>query len=866
MRKNANLPDLSSGAARALAIALLEADSESAVIDVLESAGLWSDDKAWRNYGDIESNFSTIGNQQSRPEAALVEKVVNSVDARLLDACYREGIDPTGEDAPRSISDAVARFFEEGQRGSGYGGHLKDWPQARQLEQSRFITLAVTGAKARSGNACITIADMGEGQTPSRVPETFLSINRQNKLRIPFVQGKFNMGGTGVLKFCGEHNLQLVITRRDPQIPSGSDTSHPDDDRWSVTVVRRERPRTEVGAVRNSVYRYLAPVRAESDPRGGDLLTFGGDPLKAMPERNKPYAVEMPHGSIVKLYEYDMKGFRSHALMKGGLLGRLELLLPGIALPVRLHECREYRGDEARSFENSIVGLLARLEEDRAGNLEDGYPTSLQFRVRGEVMTAQVFAFKEDKATTYAPNDGIIFVVNGQTHGTLPRTFYERRNVRMQRIARSLLVVVDCSALSVGAREDLFMNSRDRLSSVELRKAIEEELEEAIGHHPGLRELRDARRRDEIEKRLADSKPLEDVLGEILKDSPTLARLFLLGQRLSRPHKQTGGTGDNGGGPANGRATFSGRPHPTFFRFHGRQDGAELDRNAELGRRCRIRFETDAANDYFSRDEVPGQYYVEVLDGPLEGQELDHTITLQNGVANWSINIPAELVSAGDTLTIACTVTDPTLVDPIVNVARIHMAHPTSRPGGAGDPEKRTGRGGEKGSGEGPEGGTADPHGTLAPGGMQMPDIVEVEEGDDNWRRWAFDEKDACHIVDDSDPDSPDSRSFTFYVNSDNVFLRTEMKGRADEVRLIKAKFVYGNVLVGLALLHDAKANDFGQPAGGNDEREERMGSPVAAVRRVSRALAPFLVPMIDGLGALQEDQITGLAQSGDSE
>ena len=59
---------------------------------------------------------------------------------------------------------------------------------------------------------------------------------------------------------------------------------------------------------------------------------------------------EVSWGSAIKLYEYDMKGFRSHVLMKGGLLSRLELLLPSIALPVRVHECRDYKGAETKEF------------------------------------------------------------------------------------------------------------------------------------------------------------------------------------------------------------------------------------------------------------------------------------------------------------------------------------------------------------------------------------------------------------------------------------------------------------------------------------------------------------------------------------
>jgi hypothetical protein len=65
---------------------------------------------------------------------------------------------------------------------------------------ARGITLAATGVKGQEGDPCLTIADQGEGQTPRKFPDTFLSLEKSNKLRIPFVQGKFNMGGTGVLQ------------------------------------------------------------------------------------------------------------------------------------------------------------------------------------------------------------------------------------------------------------------------------------------------------------------------------------------------------------------------------------------------------------------------------------------------------------------------------------------------------------------------------------------------------------------------------------------------------------------------------------------------------------------------------------------
>jgi len=61
---------------RELCLSLMRADSEAQVVEVLGAAGLWENKRVWRLYGGNENNFSTIGNQQNRPDAALAEKLV----------------------------------------------------------------------------------------------------------------------------------------------------------------------------------------------------------------------------------------------------------------------------------------------------------------------------------------------------------------------------------------------------------------------------------------------------------------------------------------------------------------------------------------------------------------------------------------------------------------------------------------------------------------------------------------------------------------------------------------------------------------------------------------------------------------------
>jgi len=249
---------------RALCLAMMKADSEEEVIELLKSSGLWENKDLWRFYGDYENNYNTIGNQQGRPDAALVEKVVNAVDTRLLGECLVRGIDPEGSQAPQSIRQAVAMFFDDDYKpDSPHAGQIKNWSNEKRTEIARTLTVVATGAGAKSGNPCFSISDRGEGQTPERMPDTFLSLTKANKLRIPFVQGKFNMGGTGVFEFCGPNGLQLTVTRRNPNIPR-SKFPHPSDTQWGFTIVRREN--AGAGPVRNSVYTYLAPVGADIKP------------------------------------------------------------------------------------------------------------------------------------------------------------------------------------------------------------------------------------------------------------------------------------------------------------------------------------------------------------------------------------------------------------------------------------------------------------------------------------------------------------------------------------------------------------------------------------------------------------------------
>ncbi len=836
--------------AKALCLALMKADSEKEVIDLLNGVGLWDDKKLWRFYGDYENNYNTIGNQQGRADAALVEKVVNAVDARLMNECLVRGIDPESPEAPQSIREAVAMFFDdEYHPDSPNAGQVKSWPNTKRTEIARWLTVVATGAGAKTGNPCFTISDLGEGQTPERMPDTFLSLTKSNKLRIPFVQGKFNMGGTGVFEFCGPNGLQLIVTRRNPKILKGK-LDHPSDAQWGFTIVRREN--AGAGPVRNSVYTYLAPVGADDKPSQGGVLRFGAESMPIFPLGRDPYAREAMSGTLIKLYEYAATGFKSNILMRDGLLSRMDLLLPDVALPVRLCECRpSYKGHEG-SFENNLTGLGVRLEDDRGNNLEEGFPSSCPIGAMGEQMTATIYAFKKGKSETYRKHEGIIFTQNGQTHGHLTPDFFTRKTVGLSYLADSILVMVDCSRFTGRAREVLFMNSRDRLRNGELKAEIEKALEDMLKHHQGLRDLRERRRHEQTESKLADAKPLEDILESLLKHSPALANLFLKGLRASSPFK-----------PASVREEedqpFDGKRFPSFFKFKGKNYSQELTRETAINMRSRIAFETDAENEYFGRASEEGQFSLFLLNGDHRIPVTDYVgPNLQNGIGTLSVQLPINC-QVGDHLRYFAGVTDPSRVDPFENWFTVKV-RPAAQP--AGEPgSRRKPPGGQEGD---------DRHVT---GGIALPNIIEVYEPEWGNHTPHFEKYTALRIknagVTDDVAGNGDAKSvFDFFINMDNLYLNTELKATKCDPRLIRARFTYGMVLLGLALVQqdevEKKAN------AKKSEQDDRDGDEAEAnierrVANFTQAVAPVLLPMIESLGELDEEMVPAYVGSGEA-
>ncbi len=796
---------------KALCMELIKADTEEEVIALLKDEGFWENEPLWRNYGGIELNWSQVGNQMSSAAAAVVEKITNSIDARLINECLIRGIDPEGQNAPKTIREAVASFFENSFDNPNKG-IIKNWLPEKRTEVSKGITLTSTGLKPSEGYPSITISDCGEGQTPDRMSDTLLSLSKENKQRIPFVHGKFNMGGTGALVFCGYHNLQLILTKKNPKLINSSNNR---DHEWGFTIVRREAP---TGNKRSSVYTYLAPLEVNNG-RDGSVLSFMAEKMPIFPEKNKPYIRDSEWGTLIKLYEYGMTGSKSNMLMKDGLMRKLDLLLAEVALPFRLHECR-FHGHKG-SYDTTVSGLTTRLEDERQTNIEEDFPAPLLMSIDGEQLRGSIYAFKRNKDATYKKNEGIVFTINGQSHGHLPKDFFRRKRVNLDYLVDSLLVVIDCTDMSARATEDLFKNSRDRLSENELKLSIENELEEVLGEHTGLRELANRRREEMMEEKLDEDKPLENILEDILKKSPSLNSLFIKGERVSTPFK-TKKVKDT-------ERKFVGKRFPTYFKFLDQEYGAKLKKDCHINLRARVFFETDAVNDYFIRNIDRGQYSISIINNGVREEVKKCTFNPFNGIATLNITLP-EWVKVGDELHLVVTVNDRTRVEPFVNELIVKVKKEADIINGNSGKRRKSP---SNKSGKKREVSTA----------LALPDIKKVKE--EEWDTYGFNKFSALDVTRNSE------NTYDYYINVDNLYLKNELKNKKDKQEITNARFIYGMFLLGLSVINYYEKEKI-------DQEENNDGETVSLreqVKKLSEAFAPIVIPMIESLGSLDFEE-----------
>jgi hypothetical protein len=605
-----------------LFIDLLKAEREEDVTDALTVYGLEKfTDTNWIPYGgaQFENNYGLIGTQQADSLGALVEKIVNSIDAVLMRECLARNLDPRSNLVPRTMNEAAEQFLNVPE------GNLAKLSTAQRTELAeKNISIIVIGQKPDEGNPCVIIADAGEGQKPEDFKDTLCSLLRSNKSSVPFVQGKFNMGSTGSLVFCSPNkNYQLIASRRNAAISGGRNS------KWGFTLIRKRPPMKNE---RNERYEYLAP--------NGKVCELNLDEIPLFPDaENIPYKRPTKHGTIVKLYEYALPG-STRTMATADFYRALSNKLWTVVVPMRIYETRSYKG---HTLESTFSGMNIRLEDDKGDVLEEGFPCNFSLAIpKVGTVDGRICLFKKNAEISrwVSSREAVVYTINGQSHGALPNDFFRRQSVNLPWIQKQLLINIDCSRLDQQLINRMFMTSRDRTRDVEEKDLLESSLAEFVRKHPGLRDWNERRHRETVEQEFTEESGTIELFEKLVAQNPALAEILGVGFKVKVPKP--------GNQPT---PKFEGQRFPTFLKIEDAGENSEFVKKCHQNSYCRITLLTDAENDYLVRAFEPGKLII-------RPEVLVRSTSLYNGRLELQLE-PDKIYDAGHRIEVKVMLTSP---------------------------------------------------------------------------------------------------------------------------------------------------------------------------------------------------------------
>ena len=584
---------------------VFKCDSENELHSLITEDAHFQNPNNWYPYGGKDendrSNFGTFENQQAHSGAALVEKITNSIDALLLKRCKQEGIEPKSNNAPATMEDATEHFFSIPK---GDIGELSSGKRAQMAMEN--IQIIATG---NDNNPDLLIYDNGEGQHPDDFKNTFLSIANNNKTDIAFVQGKYNMGSTGAVVFCGEYRYQLISSKMDQSVFKKEDKHEKNLLGW--TVVRRHILTDEENSkYGSSWYEYFAID-------GKKIPQFSIDELDIGLYGGKKFIT----GSFIKLFSYEMPRGAKGAI-HDGLYQEFNQLLYKPALPFYLYENREKYARRQKS-DITVYGNHVRItnpeREDDLLEMPPIYEQSSNKEIG--TVTVQAIVFKKGdtpqqqthrKRRFIGARRNVIYTLNGQVQGSEGQSFITQE-LKYNFLKDSMLVVIDCSQIKTEFRQDLFMANRSNLRENEKLEKLRNKVIEILKGNEHLRKLNAQRKTailqggdDKKEKELIESLlsqvPLDESLVNLLKKGVDLIKL---------PHKKDK-TIEEGEKKKIPKET---KRFPSIFKINlkdNKKSGKKI-KSIPLNGKGIIKFETDVVEDYFYRPKDKGRFEIHIL-------------------------------------------------------------------------------------------------------------------------------------------------------------------------------------------------------------------------------------------------------------
>ncbi|MBI3345083.1 MAG: hypothetical protein HY028_09575 [Gammaproteobacteria bacterium] len=763
-----------------ICLQLLEAESETAVQAIIEEVSEFRKASNWKPLDGRETNFNITSNQASDGGKALTELMTNMVDAVLMKHAYLKKIDPKGPDAPRTMYEAVDKLVKPLQGGKLVNLDPND-PWLREFA-SKNLVIGVAGAKnKKEGLPCYTFVDNGEGQKPQDFVKTFLSLSEGNKRSIPFVQGKYNMGSSGVLGYCGRRWFKLIVSRRyDGKTP------------WGWTLMRR-RPGEGM------------PIAEYFVLPDGSIPSFEADLLHPFHRGDgKRYdGVHIATGTIIKLYDYQVG---SRFLSFRGPREALNENLVETILPFRLLDFRQ-KPDPTRGGERAegidprpfygMEFLLLRSHKEGSSSEADDDTDDHEIAADGRLTVGKIedpdlgeisisaIALKRKLPNWLKPsntNNRVFHALNGQVQFKQTRGYLT--DCGFPALKDRVVVIVDASNLSFSAHNDVWKGDREHIRNTIVGERYRELVTATIKESIVLKELQIKVAREEMES--AAKTERNDLFQKLVDKDPTLANL-LTGQDPIIRLPASGGTN----GHDEGKGEFEGKYSPTFLRLEEkvRDQGIDLP----INRTRPIAARTDAENGYLGRADNQGQLVLP--------DEITTRFALRTQLHNGRLTVyfdPIEAkLKAGDTFTFHIGLHDPAIPLPVEDELTIRITDEETAPVKPKVKKMPTEPKGGKGEDHKGDGDIAPTHG-LPKHKLLTKDGRKV--GDQESDVWpdGFTDQDGGTVH-----DLGDGRSI-YFINYDNVYhLKYKMQARGDIAKdVMTEKYILGMRILMLGYEH----------------------------------------------------------------
>lgn len=575
---------------------LLYTKTEKEMTEYIQNNALLRNPENWQPYGNDPANYSLFENQQSNATGALIEKIMNSIDATLTRQCLVKGKPLSGPKSPQTMDEALSLFSKS------------------ELEQYQLNIFA----DGTLNELNLIVTDEGEGQAPEKFDETLLSLQRGNKNNIKFVQGKFNMGSTGAVVFCGDEKYQLIASRRHPNIPS--DTKG-DSDYVGFTLVRKH-PRTpeERQNTKNTWY---------------ECFKFKGEIPKF--KFTKPFEIVdgvsnvlFEKGTIIKMYNYDLPNQSKTGSTRAtatdstnSLYNQLNRFLFNPAFPIRVLETRPEAAVLKRANRN--LSAIAQGNSHRLKNMpKDEQPIYKSLRNKlydNSFGTAyiDIFVFEKGKhITSIRGGSAVVYLMNGQVQYSEGQTFISK-DLDYKLIKDSMIIAIDCTHLSQEFHDNgFFMANREQLRDSEQTRFFRKKIIEFLKNNSDLDRLN----RERAAQRAGSAQTqdfLNTILGKSIKNT-ALADLFK-GDQIGIADASAPSIAEL----SEKREDVPLNPTPSYMKVgkktcHSGEKTRQV-KSLPLNKTSRFKFEMNATDDFFTRDENQGTLSIQLLNKKKEDKE-----------------------------------------------------------------------------------------------------------------------------------------------------------------------------------------------------------------------------------------------------